>query len=144
MPDQDWPPTQRRLARTLGALAYAAAALAGLAVAVFPPRTLELGPGWVHGLGALALVSGSTAALAVARHLWQLEWVAVCQLATAYSVYAVLEWILVARHGLPRAATAVLLVVVASLLWRRAVELWVFSLDAARARTARQALEGAR
>lgn len=143
MPDSDWPPAQRRLARILRAIVYACAAGAGLAVALNPPPTLteELGAVWAHGLGVLALVSGVTALAASVAYRWQVEWIAVCQAAGAYATYTFLQTLLVARTGDPGyAAAALLLAAMTGALTGRAVDLWVFSLRTRHARESRQAV----
>lgn len=144
MPDSDWPPLQRRLARTARGVMYGCAATAGAAVMMWPPATLtrQLGPVWVYALGAIALVAGATALAAVAAHRWHLEWVAVWQIAGAYIVYTGLEWALVTTAWPHRGiGTAMILTALVACLVGRALDLWVFSLTVGQARTARRAAE---
>lgn len=143
MPDRDWPPVQRRLARILRAIVYACAAGAGLAVATLPPPSLsaELGTGWATSLGALAFVAGVTAFAASIAYLWQIEWLAAVQTAGAFATYTVLQWLLVARTGDGGyAAAALLLTAMTAALGGRAVDLWVFSVRTRHARESREAL----
>ena len=144
MPDSDWPPAQRRLARGLRAVVYACAAAAGLAVALVPPASLtdELGQLWSHGLGTLALVAGATAFVASLTFAWQIEWIAVGQAAIAFGTYTVLQWLLVAHTGdAGYASAALLLAAMTAALTSRTVDLWVFSKRTRHARESRQAVE---
>lgn len=138
MPDRDWPPMQRHLARGVRAAMYLTAATAGGAVIAWPPAVLtaQLGAWWVHALGALALAAGALAFVGALAWRWHLEWVAGCQLAGAYTVYTALQWIVVARQGGGHLATALLLTALTAAILARAVDLWVFSLTATRGRAA--------
>lgn len=131
MPDRDWPPTQRRLARLLRTVAYTLAAAAGAAVLLDPPRVAEAHPAWALVLAWMATGPGVVAATGAAIHRWKVEWVAVWFVATAYLGYGILAGV-AGDEGLAAA-----LQLSAVLLSTRGVDLWVFSLQLSRARTAR-------
>lgn len=133
MPDRDWPPVQRRLARTLRTLMYTAAVGAGAAVVGNPPPvTGDVHPVWALALSIVAVAAGSVAATGAAWHRWQVEWVASWFVATAFLGYAFME-----AHPGRDYATAAALTVAGLGCAARSVDLWVFSLSASRARSAR-------
>jgi hypothetical protein len=139
MPDRDWPPIQRRIARGLRVGAFVFVAIAGAAVLRWKPSavteaatTTGLGV-----LGILAIVSGLVGAVAVALHLWHVEWVAVWFMAAAFGGYTALDWALVISGELGQLAESAALTVAVGLLLARGVDLWVFSLDASQAKRAR-------
>lgn len=131
MPDRDWPPMQRRLARIIRTAAYTAAALAGAEVLIGQPTDNGVSIGWAVVMSALAFTSGSVAAVAAAAHRWQVEWVAVAFVTAAFYGYAVMEW------TVGHTATAAALAYGGGLSAARFVDLWVFSVTAVRVRRAR-------
>ena len=136
MPDRDWPPLHRRLARFLGALAYGCVATSGTGVLVDPPEwTSRAALVTVTALSLLALASGVLAALAVTLHNWHAEFVAVWFLAAATAGFAVIVW-----AGGSSFAGAALLTSIPLFCLLRGVQLWVFSLDARFARRQRISL----
>lgn len=133
MPDRDWPPLQRRLARVLRTGMYTAAAVAGAAIVANPPPLAgDVHPVWAVSLSLVAVVMGSVAAVGSAFHRWQVEWVACWFVATAFLGYAIME-----AHPSRDYATAFALAAAGLACAARAVDLWVFSLNASRARIAR-------
>ena len=129
MPDSDWPPLQRLIARFLRTLMYAFATVAAAGVIVHPPIG-GVYP-WAVTLAAAGTLSGAVAAVGSAAHRWHLEWAAAWVVGGAFAGYAILEAVSGDR------GTAAALAVGASGCWARAVDLWVFSLSARRSRGAR-------
>lgn len=137
MPDSSWPPAQRRAARTARAVGYAAATGIGTVVAFWPPPAMldALGSVLTRGMGAIGILAGLAALLAVAWHNWHLEWVAVWFSAAAFGGYTTTAWLLLGAHP------SALLVIAAfgltlgtSALAGRGLDLWVFSLQLGRAK----------
>ena len=139
MPDRNWPPLQRRIARVLRAGVYAFAAAAGTLITLFPPDPVidALGHGWAEGIGGLAGLSGLLALVAVLAHNWHLEWVGAWGAAAAFAGYTVIDWGFVAAGDYHRAAEASALTVATLLLLARCVDLWVFSMTVVALREAR-------
>lgn len=139
MPDRDWPPLQRRIARTIRGAAYTFAATAGTLITIHPPGPVlrELGHGWAEGIGTLAALSGLVALVAVLRHNWHAEWVAAWGVAAAFGGYTVIDWGFVAAGDHHRAAEASALTVATLFILARCVDLWVFSLTVVALREAR-------
>lgn len=132
MPDRDWPPAQRRLARILRAAMYVFAVIAGAAVLAGPPVAGgPVDPIWAVGLSLTAVAAGTAAAIGVVVRSWHVEWVAAPLVATPFAGYAILE----AASGDPAVGAA--LAVAGTACAARAVDLWVFSLTAGRIRQAR-------
>lgn len=139
MPDRDWPPLPRRIARTLRSAAYGFSALAGLGVLVVKPGVVvsQATGLWVGIMGTVALVCGLIAFVGAAAHWWQVEWVALWPVGAAFSGYAVLDWIRAGSGEFAALAEAALLTVAASLVFARGLDLLVFSLQVREAREAR-------
>lgn len=134
MPDRDWPPLQRTLARVARAVMYTGAAVAGAMIVADAPGLLvrELGATWTVVLGVLAAVAGTAAVLAVATHRWMVEWVATWFVAAATGGYAALDWLLVANGHHGQVAQAAIVTTVTAACIARGVDLWIFSMQVGR------------